>query len=230
MATNDEEIASEDTEWIRADNENRAEKIGCEGTMKVAMGCGLSDASASISMDVLTQDGLDAFTAFVSEQTDGQYPPMPRSLWHVEHPPDIDDIPGRRIPYNMTRTAQSLTYPAANPEARFLVTHDGPFVMTHYPIFLWRSYPQSKWVLPGEFDEDAGTFLDLSYRLFDMGSQRAFTDGLCPIFSRPDRLTPLPMSTVFAPNSTIKVYPEFAGPLMTGELRVILSGYRIVNH
>lgn len=162
---------------------------------------------------------------------------------------EIDEIPGRRIFYNLSGDG-TFTADQAGQRGQpinFLISQDGPYVMTHYPLVIWkptapdlttnfgRWRPVASWPLPDQvLDED---IIDLSYEFVDGGSQRNFQNAVAgPLFSRPDNLVPLPVPTLFAPNSTIQFFPTFeailfdsAVPPTEGELRVTLPGYRIVN-
>jgi hypothetical protein len=79
--------------------------------------------------------------------------------------------------------------------------------------------------------------VDLSYEITDSGSQRNFqNEAVGPLFSRPDNLVPLPVPTLFAPNTVISFFPTyerivFGGVEATtqGELYVGFPGYKIVN-
>lgn len=165
---------------------------------------------------------------------------------------EIDSIPGRRIFYSLNGR-QNFTI--ANDGRRgnpinFLVSQDGPFVMTHYPLVIWkpnspaaatnfgRWSPVASWPLPTQQAPDQDR-IDLSYEIVDAGSQRNFqNEAVPPMFSRPDALFPLPVPTLFAPNTTAQFFPTFediffdpdpATPTDGGELVVGLPGYRIVN-
>lgn len=172
---------------------------------------------------------------------------QPRSITH-----ELDSIPGRRIFYNF---AGVLSFDATDDGQRaqpinFLVSQDGPYVMTHYPLVVWkpsepttadnfgRWRPVSSWPLPDQVID--GDRIDLSYEIIDAGSQRNFQNlasGAGP-FSRPDLMMPLPVPTLFAPNTTIQFFPTFediafdagaAIPTTAGIVSVTLPGYRIVN-
>lgn len=164
---------------------------------------------------------------------------------------ELDSIPGRRIFYNLSGT-QSFT--AANAGQRgqpisFLVSQDGPFVMTHYPLVIWRPNapatatqlgfwrPVATWPLPDQVID--GDRIDLSYEFVSGGSQRNFNNlPAGPLFSRPDYVVPLPVPTLFSPNETIQFFATFeaitfdstaAVPTTGGLLQVTLPGYRVVN-
>lgn len=162
----------------------------------------------------------------------------------------IDAIPGRRIEsimsgeieFDMTLNGQ------VGPPITIQISQDGPFVATHYPMVLWRPSapstatnlnrwrPVSSWPMPTQqFTTD---FVDLQYQIVDGGAQRNFQNNpRGPIFSRPDVLTPLPMPTLWAPNSVIQFIPTYQLIDWTGDevettegtLHVDFPGYRIVN-
>lgn len=169
----------------------------------------------------------------------------PKSITH-----ELDSIPGRRLFYNLSGT-QDFT--SANDGQRgqpisMLVSQDGPFVMTHYPVVAWypnlptnaTNYgqwrPVSSWPLPDQvLDTD---IINISWEFVSGGSQRNFQNlpGV-PMLSRPDIAIPLPVPTLFAPNETIQFIPTYndiafnSGGTETtgGTLVVTLPGYRIVN-
>lgn len=170
---------------------------------------------------------------------------VPKSITH-----ELDSIPGRRIYYNLSATDTFVADDAgqrAQP-MNFLVSQDGPFVQTHYPMVLWRPSapdtatrfgnwrPVSTWPLPDQtVNEDR---IDLSYESVSGGSQRNFQNlPAGPVFSRPDAMVPLPVPTLFAPNETIQFIPTYQAinfspddvPTTEGTLQVTLCGYRIVN-
>lgn len=162
---------------------------------------------------------------------------------------EIDGIPGRRIEYVLNN---EITFTAAQRGQRgnpltFTVSQDGPFIMTHYPMALWRPSapntatnlgrwrPVSTFPLPDQVvDTD---IIDLMYELSDGGNQRNFQSGpVSLVLSRPDNIVPLPVPTMFAPNATIQFTPTYNAitfdggtPPTEGTLHVDLIGYRIVN-
>lgn len=163
---------------------------------------------------------------------------------------EIDSIAGRRIFYTLGgnvnfTTAQNGT---RGQPITMLVSQDGPFIATHYPFASWTPNapanaanfgawrPVSTWPLPDQvLDTD---LIDLSYEVIDSGSQRNFqNEPVGPIFSRPDNLIPLPVPTLFSPNTTIQVTPTYeriafssASVATTGgNLYIGFPGYRIVN-
>jgi len=164
---------------------------------------------------------------------------------------ELDSIPGRRIFYNLSDT---LPFSDADAGRRgqplnFLVSQDGPYIMTHYPIVMWRPIapdtatlfgrwrPVYSWPLPDQVID--GDTVDISWEIVSGGSQRNFQNlPAAPIFSRPDTAIPLPVPTLFAPNETIQFFPTFNAinfdataqvPTTQGELYVTLPGYRAVN-
>jgi hypothetical protein len=170
---------------------------------------------------------------------------------------EIDAIPGRRIVYTLSgdqsfTTSQDGT--RANP-INMLVSQDGPFIMTHYPAIGWyvnapsnadnyghwssvSSYPlpaQQLGMTAANYD-----YIDISYEIVDGGSQRNFqnlTAGPNLISTR-DNMIPLPVPTLFAPNTTIQIFITYNNIAFAsgtsvdatgGNLHVDLPGYRIVN-
>lgn len=171
---------------------------------------------------------------------------QPRSITH-----ELDSIPGRRIFYYLNGTLDfdaTVNGQRAQP-INFPVSQDGPYVMTHLPMVTWRPIapatatnfgiwrPVSTWPLPDQVVD--GDRIDLSWEFSDGGSQRNFQNlPTGPMFSRPDNLVPLPVPTLFAPNTVIQFIPTFERilfdataeiPTTQGRLIVDLPGYRIVN-
>ena len=171
---------------------------------------------------------------------------VPRSITH-----ELDSVPGRRIFYNL-----SGTQPFDDGDARtrlqpinFLVSQDGPFVMTHYPQVMWSPSapddatlfgawrPIYSWPLPDQVVD--GDIIDISYELVSGGSQRNFQNlPANPVLSNPNNLIPLPVPTMFAPNETVQFFATLnrvafdaaaAIPTTGGLITVTLPGYRIVN-
>jgi hypothetical protein len=170
---------------------------------------------------------------------------QPRSITQ-----EIDSIPGRRIFYTLSAILpfdDSVAGLRATAMA-FAVSQDGPFIATHYPMAIWRPSapdnasnfgawrPVATWPLPDQvLDTD---LIDISYEVDDTGSQRNFQNAaVAPVLSRPDNLIPLPVPTLFAPNTTIRFTPTFerilfnTGGVATtqGTLWVGFPGYKIVN-
>ena len=165
---------------------------------------------------------------------------------------EIDQIPGRRIETMLTG---EVTFDITSVGKRgnpitIQVSQDGPFVMTHYPMAIWRptaptnasNYevwsPVSSFPLPTQ-QQPNGDSIQLMYELQDGGSQRNFQNApRGPGFSRPDNFIPCAVPTLWSPNSAIAFYPTYnnilfnaaaAVPTTQGTLHVDLIGYRIVN-
>lgn len=162
---------------------------------------------------------------------------------------EIDAQPGRRIDMIL---AGEVTFTIDDEGQRgtpiiIQVSQDGPFVMTHYPMALWRPTlpdtatnlgrwrPVSTFPLPDQVvDTD---IIDIGYELNDAGSQRFMQNAVRgPVLSRPDNIVPCPVPTMWAPNAAIQFIPtyhaiQFNGttPPTQGALHVDLIGYRIVN-
>lgn len=171
---------------------------------------------------------------------------QPRSITE-----EIDSIPGRRIFYLLSDT-QDFTIAQDGQRGaamNFQISQDGPYVMTHFPVVMWlpnqpatatnfgRWRPVYTWPLPDQvLDTDV---IDLSYEVQDGGAQRNFqNEPAAPVFSRPDVLHPLPVPTLWSPNSNIIFFPTYeniafdtgaAVPTTGGSLRVTFPGYRIAN-
>ena len=163
----------------------------------------------------------------------------------------IDSIPGRRLFFNFVGTlpfTNSDNGQRGNPIS-FLISQDGPFVMTHYPVVAWAPSapatatnfgiwrPVYTWPLPDQVTD--GDRIDISWEVVSGGSQRNFQNQpVPPLFSRADVASPLPVPTIFNPNEVIQFFPTFndilfdsqaATPTTGGTLTVALPGYRIVN-
>ncbi len=162
---------------------------------------------------------------------------------------EIDRIPGRRIE---TILSGEVTFTTDDEGRRgnpilLQVSQDGPFIMTHYPMVLWRPSaptnatnlgrwrPVSTFPLPDQVvDTD---IIDIMYELADGGSQRNFQNApRGPVVSRPDNLVPCAVPTLWAPNAAINFTPTYlaltwdaAIPPTQGILHVDFIGYRIVN-
>lgn len=172
---------------------------------------------------------------------------QPRSITQ-----EIDSIPGRRIFYNLVGRQSfddSLNGLRATPIS-FLISQDGPYIATHYPMAIWMPNapdnadnfgmwsPVSAWPLPTQ-QQTNQDIINLSYEVVDSGSQRNFqNEAAGPVFSRPDNLVPLPVPTPFAPNTTIQFFPTYeriffdtdADEATTGGVLVVTwPGYKIVN-
>lgn len=193
------------------------------------------------AMETQHRQILDKYEEFVQacEST-------PRSITQ-----EIDSIPGRRIFYTLN---DRITFDAELAGRRgqplvFNISQDGPFISTHYPLVLWKPIapinatnfgawkPVTSFPLPTQ--EYGGDVIDLSWEVDDSGSQRNFqNEATGPLFSRPDNLIPLPVPTLFAPNSVISVYPTYERiffdgtaqvPTEEGELYWGWPGYKIVS-
>jgi len=162
---------------------------------------------------------------------------------------EIDQIPGRRIE---TVLSGEVVFDITDEGKRgnpilIQVSQDGPFIMTHYPMALWRptlptnttNYerwrPVSTYPLPDQVvDTD---IIDLLYEMQDGGSQRNFQNApRGPLLSRPDNVIPCAVPTLWSPNSAIAFFPTYnkltwdsQTPPTQGTLHVDLIGYRIVN-
>jgi hypothetical protein len=162
---------------------------------------------------------------------------------------EIDSIPGRRLEGTLSG---ELAFDASDENTRgapivFNVSQDGPFVMTHYPLVLWRPAapedaenlgrwrPVSTFPLPDQVvDTD---IIDLMYELQDGGNGRLLqNEPRGPLFSRPDNIVPCPVPTLWTPNSSILFIPTYLNFTWDGDpaptqgiLHVDLIGYRVAN-
>lgn len=163
---------------------------------------------------------------------------------------EIDALPGRRIEsfiageiaFDTTVNNGVRGTPIILP-----ISQDGPFVMTHYPVVMWRpsaptntpNYlkwrPVSSFPLPTQ--QITTDWIDISYELQDGGNQRNFQNfPRAPLLSRPDALLECAVPTLWSPNSTIVFTPTYwqltfsSSPAPTnGILHCSIPGYRIVN-
>jgi len=162
----------------------------------------------------------------------------------------INTMKGRRIPYMLNGTAEFTIDDLSRrgTAINFLVSQDGPFIWTHYPLVAWRPSgpanatnlgrwrPVASWPLPTQ--QLTTDFVDISYEMQDSGTQRAYQNlpnGTGPL-SRPDNIVPLPEWSVVAPNSVLTFTPiyeaiNFGGATATdtGLLHVSFIGFRVVN-
>lgn len=162
---------------------------------------------------------------------------------------EIDAIPGRRMEGTLSG---EVTFTAASSGNRGVpvtlnVSQDGPFVMTHYPMVVWRPTapdstpnfnrwrPISTFPLPDQVvDTD---IIDIAYELQDGGNQRLLQNApRGPLLSRPDNIVPTPVPTLWSPASVVLFIPYYlaltwnSDPAPTeGTLHVDIPGYRIVN-
>jgi len=166
----------------------------------------------------------------------------------------VNTIPGRRIPY-MLNQVQSFTASDAQtraPAMNFLVSQDGPFILTHYPLVCWRPNapsnatnfgrwsPIASFPLPATQLGTSQDIIDISFEVVDGGTQRNYQNmasGPGPL-SRPDNIVPLPEWSVIAPNSVLQFVPTYeainfaAAPAVDttgGLLFVSFPGFRIVT-
>jgi hypothetical protein len=69
---------------LEKQNQAIAKAIGCAEAVGEARSSGAGEENIAVAMDVLDEGGIDAFVAFLSEQTNGRYPPrgtlLPRSV------------------------------------------------------------------------------------------------------------------------------------------------------
>lgn len=169
---------------------------------------------------------------------------------------EIDAIPGRRLWYGLTGR---VAFTAADQGQRgqpvnFRINQDGPFIQTHYPFALWLPSapnnatmfglwrPVTPYPLPDQFTIGAvdgdSDLISISYEVVDAGSQRNFqNERQPPVLSRPDLMIPLPVPTLFTPNTTIQFTPFYerilfnntVTPPTEGILVVQFPGYLIAN-
>lgn len=170
---------------------------------------------------------------------------------------EIDEIPGRRVEYMLVGT-QTFTVTNSgtrgNPIA-MQVSQDGPFIATHYPVCMWRPTAPANaayfgfwrpvwagWPLPAQangavvdFNED---LIAISYEIADGGSQRNFQNlARPPLLSMPGNPCPLPVPTLWSPNTVVNFTPVYERILFNadavattdGLLVVGIPGYRVVN-
>jgi len=162
---------------------------------------------------------------------------------------EIDAIEGRRMEGTLSGEIQFTATDEFQRGAPITlqVSQDGPFVMTHYPMCVWRPSapdnttnlgrwrPVSTFPLPDQVvDTD---MIDLLYELQDGGNQRLLqNEPRGPLLSRPDNIVPAPVPTLWSPNSVVLFIPTYlaftwdsAEPPTAGILHVDIPGYRIVN-
>jgi len=162
---------------------------------------------------------------------------------------EIDAIPGRRIEACLCGTVSfDLTDEGQRGQPVIMqVPQDGPFVQTHYPMALWRPTapddaanlnrwrPVSTFPLPDQVvDTD---IIDILYEMQDGGNGRLFqNEARGPLLSRPDNIVPVPVPTLWSPNTAVNFIPTYLSltwngdPAPTqGEFHVTIPGYHIVN-
>lgn len=161
----------------------------------------------------------------------------------------INRIPGRWIESTLSG---EVTFTASDegkrsPPINFLVSQDGPFIQTHYPLCLWRPTapdnatnfnrwrPVSTFPLPTQV---VGTdIIDILYEMQDGGNGRLFqNEPRAPLLSRPDNIVPCASPTLWSPNATILFIPTYLKltwnsqtPPTQGTLHVDIPGFRITN-
>ena len=162
---------------------------------------------------------------------------------------EIDALDGRRLEGTLTGEIEfdgDDEFQQGNPII-LQVSADGPFIMTHYPLVLWRPSapdtatnlgrwrPVSTFPLPDQVvDTD---IIDMMYELQDGGSGRLLQNApRAPLFSRPDNVIPVAIPTMWPSNSTIKFTPTYLRftwnavvPPTAGILHVDMIGYHIAN-
>lgn len=162
----------------------------------------------------------------------------------------LDSIPGRRIYYTLVGS-QLFDIDQQNTRGssiNMLVSQDGPFVQTHYPIVMWKpTLPASatrfgRWrsVYHGPLNTQQETreYISISYEITDGGSSRNFqNNAMPPLISTVEDMKKLPIPTLFVPNTTIQFTPTYEDIEFTvngtdtteGSLVVAIPGYRIVS-
>lgn len=175
-----------------------------------------------------------------------------KKLQVSDHDPlkELNQYEGRRVAYFLAGNQSFTTSQDGQRGAdiAMAISQDGPFIMTHFPIVMWRVNapstatnfgfwrPVYSWPLPDQVTDS--DIIDLSWEIKDGGSQRNFqSESLPPMFSYPGALHPLPFPTFVAPNSTLVFTPIYeniafsgSGTATTGGLlKVMLPGFRIVN-
>lgn len=162
---------------------------------------------------------------------------------------EIDAIEGRRMEGTLSGevefTADDLGQRAT--PITMTVSQDGPFVMTHYPMCVWRPSapdsatnlgrwrPISTFPLPDQVVDD--DIIDIMYELQDGGNQRLLqNEARGPLLSRPDNIVPCPVPTLWSSSSVVLFIPTYLAltwdadtPPTAGILHVDIPGYRIVN-
>ncbi len=175
------------------------------------------------------------------------------AAWLASRPPsitdEIDRIPGRRIEFRLSGEVEfNISAEGTRGEpVTFNVSSDGPFIMTHYPLVMWRTSapeaatdfgmwrPVYTYPLPDQVVDT--NIIDISWELFDGGSERLMQSAAsAPLFSRPDSILPCPVPTKFSANASIQFFPTYnniafggATPTTDGILHVTIPGYKIVN-
>lgn len=171
---------------------------------------------------------------------------------------NVNNIPGRRMFFTL-RGQQTIT--TANDGLRgqpmfMSVGQDGPFVMTSYPVIMWKPTaseatplavgkwrPIASWPLPDQVSTT--NTMDVSYEITDVGPGRNMQGGnasnqvtvpvpvVPSLISRPNNVLPLPLPQVFDANTVIQCVLTFNDmnwtTLTSAQVRVELPGYKIIN-
>jgi hypothetical protein len=200
----------------------------------------VNQLAANVRQVLAQQKGqMDALTEEIRKLKNGM---SPESL--------IDMIPGRRVMFNFTQT-QTFTTSSAQQRGNALsysVSTDGPFIMTHYPVALWKptlpinatNYYRWRPVGSAPLPTQAVTtdYIDISYEMSDNGSGRNFQDNPASVamMSYPGQMVPTPKPFVFLPNTVISVVVTYEAITFSGgtaptqgTLAFTLPGYRIVT-
>lgn len=169
---------------------------------------------------------------------------------------DLNAIAGRRMYYTAVarNTITNTGNGSVNNPLTIQVPRDGFFVMTHYPVLMWKvttsgtATDVGKWrpvssnPLP---DQIVNTdFLDISYTLKDAGPERFMQNDtqtpalsippavLPGLLSTPDNMIALPLPAKFDPGSVIVMnvrFEKFTWTAVTaGQMVVMFPGYKIV--
>lgn len=168
-------------------------------------------------------------------------------------PRDIDALPGRRALYTLSG---DVTFTISDDGKRgnsivMLVSQDGAFVMTHYPVVSWQPTAPTNatnfgqysgirsWPLPIQqvFDMD---MIDISYELLDETARRGCQNIAvsAQVIASGDNLMPLPIPILFPPNTRLRFTPTYHNIFFNnapdvdttqGTLHVDLVGYRIAT-
>lgn len=174
----------------------------------------------------------------------GELQSRPRSVQE-----EIDALEGRRMEGTLSGEVEFTAADLGQRSApiTMIVSQDGPFVQTHYPMAIWRPSapedatnlgrwrPVSTFPLPDQVvDTD---IIDIMYEMQDGGNQRLLqNEARGPLLSRPDNIVPTPVPTLWSPGSTVLFIPTYlaltwdaADPPTAGILHVDIPGYRITN-
>lgn len=161
------------------------------------------------------------------------------------------DIPGRRVSYNLVGTQDFTTAQDGQTGStiNMLVSVDGPFIMTHFPLVVWKPTTPTNatnfgiWRTISSADlptqQVTTDYIDISWQLIDTGPTRNLQNDVVPggVLSNPRELKKLPTPTKFEPNTTITFTPTYenisfnaSGTATTGgRLCVVLPGIKILT-